>query len=187
MEQPPMSETPIHERRDRILRSVLLHRDALLTQAFVMLRDWAAAQDVVQEAFVVVVNKFEEFEEGTSVLAWARTIVRNKALEALRQRAREIPTEDERLETAVSAALDEQLTDELSESLRERRRALEECMSGLRQQVMEMLTGFYVRSETSEMLARTYNRSANSVRLLLSRARRDLRDCVERKMRTSLA
>ena len=178
-----MNETELNDRRDRVLKAVLQHREALLTQAFVMLRDWAAAEDTVQDAFLVVVNKFEDFEEGTSVHAWARQIVRNKTLEALRKRAREVPTEDENLETAVSAALDEQLTDELADSLCEKHQALAECMSGLRQQVVDMMVGFYSRLESCEVLAQTHKRSANSVRLLLSRTRRELKNCVDRKMR----
>ncbi len=178
-----MNEHESNEWRDRLLKEAFGYRDALLTQAFAMLRDWAAAEDAVQDAFLVVVNKYESFREGSSLLAWTRQIVRNKCHEAIRTRQREFAVEDEALESAVSDALEEQLTERVAEALAERRQILEACMAKMGRQAVAMLAGFYVEMKSCEALGRAYRRSANAVRLALSRARRVLKDCVERKAR----
>ena len=65
--------------------------------------DHAAWVDVVQEATLVVVKKFDQFQEGTSMLAWCRSIVR---LEVLRLKQRHQPerTLAERLVSRIDAA-----------------------------------------------------------------------------------
>lgn len=62
------------EKRDRVLKSALTCQQTLTAYAYSMLSDFPAAQDVVQNAFVVVARKFGDFEEGTSILAWCRAI-----------------------------------------------------------------------------------------------------------------
>ncbi len=176
-----MNEHETNERRDRLLKEAFGYREALLTQAFGMLRDWAAAEDAVQDAFLVVVNKYETFREGTSLLNWARQIVRNKCHETIRARQREFAVEDEALEHAVSDALEEQLTERVAEALAARRQILEACMAKLGRPAVAMLAGFYVEMKSCESLGKAYRRSANAVRLALSRARRTLKDCAERK------
>ena len=57
-------------KRDRVLKHALECRVELVAYARAVLGDYAAAEDVVQEAMLVVVKKFDQFEEGTSMLAW---------------------------------------------------------------------------------------------------------------------
>ena len=178
-----MSDSLSSNRRDRLLKDAFGYREALLAQAFAMLRDWAAAEDAVQDAFLVVVNKHESFREGTSLLNWTRQIVRNKCHEIIRARRREFAVEDEALEHAVSQALEEQLTERMAEGMAEQRQILEACMAKLGEKAVSLLAGFYVDMKSCEVLGRMYRRSANAIRLTLSRTRRALKDCTERKAR----
>ena len=57
-------------RRDRVLKSALDCRAELMAYARSLLGNYAAAEDVVQEAMLVVVKKFDQFQEGTSMLAY---------------------------------------------------------------------------------------------------------------------
>ena len=179
-----MSELPATEKRDRVLKSAFQYREALLAQALGMLRDWAAAEDVVQDAFLVIMNKSDSFEEGTSIYAWARQIVRNKALEACRRRGRENSGEDEAMESSVAAALEDFLTEQKAEGMRDKCQVLKDCMSGLRDRILDLLVGFYWRMESCEELARLHRRSVNSVRLILTRTRQELKNCMDRKLKT---
>ena len=63
-------------KRDRVLKLALEYRVELVAYARSLLGDYAAAEDAVQEAMLVVVKKFDQFQEGTSILAWCRAIVR---------------------------------------------------------------------------------------------------------------
>ncbi len=60
-----------------MLREALANRTALICS---LLGDYTAAEDVVQESFLVVRQKIRPVEEGTSILAWCRAIVRLEVL-----------------------------------------------------------------------------------------------------------
>src|SRR3954470_17970800 len=130
--------------RDEVLRSALRHRDALLARAYAVLLDWAAAEDVVQDALVVAMAKWEEFAGG-SISAWVGRIVQLKSLEALRARRRERPIDRPDLRGAVDLALDESLDDDGAETLALRREALAACMRRLDPTSLDLLAGFYWR------------------------------------------
>ena len=60
----------------------------LWTLAAGLLGDGAEAEDVCQEAFLAAYGKRDQFDPGTSFLAWMGRFVRNVAANELRKRAR---------------------------------------------------------------------------------------------------
>src|SRR5687767_10227256 len=91
--------------QEDVVKAAFQYRDALIHHAFVLLRDAALAEDVVQDAFIVVMRKWADFQPGTSVFHWVREIVRNKSLEALRTRRRGASALDEALLARVAAVM----------------------------------------------------------------------------------
>jgi len=59
-------------KRDRVLKEALQCRVELVAYARSLLGNYTVAEDVVQEVFLVVMKKFDQFQEGTSMLAWCR-------------------------------------------------------------------------------------------------------------------
>ena len=166
--------------RDDVVKGAFQHREALLSSAFALLRDWVKAEDVVQDAFIVVMNKWAEFRPGSSLFLWVRQIVHFKALEAAR--ARKMSPLEEELLARVAASMERGLDDEISNRLRLRRQALQRCMSHLDPKSAGLLSGFYTESLSCESLAQLQRRSVNAVRLALSRLRKQLHDCVARQL-----
>ena len=166
--------------RDEVVKGAFQHRDALLAYAFALLRDWVRAEDVVQDAFIVVMNKWTEFKPGTSLFLWIRQIVHFKTLEAAR--AKKMSPMEEELLSRVSASMQRGLDEEIARLLRLKRQALQRCMSHLDSKSAELLSGFYAESLSCESLAQLQRRSANAVRLALSRLRKQLQDCVARRL-----
>jgi len=166
--------------RDGVVKGAFQHRDALLSYAFALLRDWVKAEDVVQDAFIVVMNKWAEFRPGTSLFLWVRQIVHFKALEAARAR-RMSPVEEELL-ARVAASMQRGLDEEIAHRQLLRRQALQRCMAHLDARSAGLLAGFYTESLSCESLAQLHRRSVNAVRLALSRLRKQLHDCVLRQM-----
>ena len=82
-------------------------RVELVTYARAMLGNYAEAQDVVQEAMLVVMKKFDQFRDGTSMLAWCRAIVRLEVLRLRQQKRRDRTVTDRLLDDAIDAAFDE--------------------------------------------------------------------------------
>jgi RNA polymerase sigma-70 factor, ECF subfamily len=170
--------TELH--RDEIVKGAFQHRDALLSYAFALLRDWVKAEDVVQDAFIVVMNKWSEFRPGTSLFLWVRQIVHFKALEAAR--ARKMSPVEEELLSRVAASMQRGVDEQIANLQRLRRQALQRCMSHLDAKSAGLLSGFYTQSMSCENLAQLQRRSVNAVRLSLSRLRKQLHDCVLRHM-----
>ena len=83
-----MDNSSQDEKRNRVVGQAFQCRRALEVYAFSMLKDRAEAEDLVQDAFIVVMEKFEDFTEGTSMMAWTRAIVRLKVLQLLEKRSR---------------------------------------------------------------------------------------------------
>ncbi|HVR87859.1 MAG TPA: sigma-70 family RNA polymerase sigma factor, partial [Planctomycetota bacterium] len=92
--------------RDSLIKSAFRYQEALQAFAFGLLRDWALAEDVVQDAFIIVMNQWEDYEPGTSLFSWIRQIVHHKAMEARRSRTRQLQLSDGALFARIGAALD---------------------------------------------------------------------------------
>ena len=116
------------ERRDRILRAAFECREELVTYARALLGNYAAAEDAVQESMLVVVAKHDQFEEGTSVLAWCRSIVRIEVLRAKQRHQRERTLAQRVLDDAIDAAFDEFQRSRTSHERELRRDALAQCI-----------------------------------------------------------
>jgi RNA polymerase sigma factor (sigma-70 family) len=67
----------------------VLYRDGLR-----VLRDPDAARDLVQETFIKVWRRCATFRGDSELLPWVKMILRNAAIERLRQPRREVPMED---------------------------------------------------------------------------------------------
>jgi len=166
--------------RDEVVKGAFQHREALLSYAFALLRDWVRAEDVVQDAFIVVMNKWSEFKPGTSLFLWVRQIVHFKTLEAAR--AKKMSPVEEELLSRVAASMQRGLDEEIARLQRLKRQALQRCMSHLDSKSAGLLSGFYTESLSCESLAQVQHRSVNAVRLALSRLRKQLQECVARQL-----
>ena len=173
------------QKRDTLVKEAFRYRDALVSYAFGILRDWAAAQDVVQDAFLVVMNKWTEFASG-SVYAWVRKIVYYKAMEALRARQKEVKMDENTLESVIHDCLDRFMDENAAEKQILMRKALQECMAKLNKVAIEILAGFYAHLKPCEELALIHKRSVNAIRLMLSRVRKELHECMAGKLRTEM-
>lgn len=167
---------------EQLLRQAFKYQDALTCYAFGLLRDWYGAQDIVQESFVVLLRKSHQFRASAKIYPYLRQFVRYEALNHLRARQREKLTVNQELTDLVDAQLAAHLSEHEALTIRRRRQALQDCMLQLKGQSLQLLLGFYRDAQSCQMLATLFARSANAVRLALSRLRKTLRKCVDRKM-----
>ncbi|MFQ5473791.1 MAG: sigma factor, partial [Dehalococcoidia bacterium] len=111
------------------MREALRHRVELVAYARAVLGNYTAAEDVVQEAMLVVVKKFDQFQEGTSMLAWCRSIVRLEVLRMKQRRRRERTLAERLLDDAVDAAFEESQVFQQHDESETWRTALERCLA----------------------------------------------------------
>lgn len=175
-------EMPGVPNAEDLLRAAFKYQDALVSQAFALLQDWSLAQDAVQETFIVLQKKHAEFRPGTSVFAWARQMVRYEALNLLRARGRETCVGDEELFALVDAQFENHLTPDALAALEQQKSALQHCLAQLEPDALGLLLGFYRDRASCDALAAARRRSANAIRLTLSRLRSRLRDCVRHRL-----
>jgi RNA polymerase sigma-70 factor, ECF subfamily len=76
--------------RDRSAQTELVRRyqGRLRHQAFKLLKDWALAEDIVQDTWLVVLASVDRFEGRSTLLSWLTGIVINRARDYRRKQSR---------------------------------------------------------------------------------------------------
>ena len=173
------------ERRDRVLRSAFECREELVAYARALLGNYAAAEDAVQEAMLVVVAKHEHFEEGSSVLAWCRSIVRIEVLRAKQRHQRERTLAQKVLDDAVDAAFEEFQSSRTSHERELRRDALAMCVAQISDRSKSVLEARFIDELGYPQIGERLSMSIEAVRKALFRVKKQVRTCVETRLRTA--
>ncbi|TWU38528.1 RNA polymerase sigma factor [Novipirellula artificiosorum] len=173
------------ERRDRILRSAFECREELVTYARALLGNYAAAEDAVQEAMLVVVAKHDQFEEGTAVLAWCRSIVRIEVLRAKQRHQRERTLAQRVLDDAIDAAFSEFQSSRTSHERELRRDALARCIGQISDRGKRVLEARFIDELGYPQIGKRLSMSIEAVRKALFRVKKQVRECVETRLRTA--
>ena len=170
-------------KRDRVLKEALGCRVELVAYARAVLGNYTAAEDVVQEAMLVVVKKFDQFQEGTSMLAWCRAIVRLEVLRMKQQWQRDRTLAERLLEDAVDAAFDEFQTARRRDDADSWRRVLERCLERVPKRGRSVLKARFVDELSYRQIAERVGMTIEAVRKALFRLKKQVRSCVETSQR----
>ena len=138
--------------------------------------DLVLAEDILQEVFLVVSKRADDFVIGTDFPAWARAIARLKTLEHLRERQRDrrmLSTEALSALEASAPSLDEWQT---------QREALHGCLELLSPGQRRLAGMAYGEGLSPAQIATRKEQAPNVIHVMLSKLRRTLRDCVLRKL-----
>lgn len=158
----------------RVHALFLRHIDSVRGFIRALVRDRYLADDVLQETFLTVARKADAFEEGSDFLKWSCAIARFKVLEARRRDAGICPLPDEVIESLIEShdpKADEGRFDDL-----------DDCISELPPSMRRMVDMRYASSRKPGEIARLIGWTVEAVYVALSRARANVRDCLERKM-----
>ncbi len=166
------------------MRLALEHRSRLWGFLMGLSKDPLKAEDLFQNTYLVICEKWGQFEPGSNFLAWARQIARFEYLASVDPGRRPfVIAEMEVLEAALRAAEAEE-----DGPPAERRDALRRCLEGMpRNRGRRALELRYAEGLPGEDVARALGVSLNALYTLLSRVRKTLQDCVTRRLRTGEA
>jgi RNA polymerase sigma-70 factor, ECF subfamily len=145
---------------------------------YAVVPDFQEAEDLLQAVAVILLRKFPEYDPQRPFVGWAIGIAKREVLMARRRHARN--------RLFYQADLLERLADtceELTPELEERSRALRECVRTLQGRAAELLRLRYQECLKFDVIAARVGMAAVAVRVMLSRTRAALRDCVERKLK----
>jgi RNA polymerase sigma-70 factor, ECF subfamily len=140
------------------------------------------ADDIAQEVFLAALRSLHTFDVNKDLKTWLLGIARNLTRNAWRRVSRSQKKGD-------GAALDEVLEQhalavfqERSKSAEQRSDALRECMQSLPQNTKAIFTQYFVDEVSSAELAGVLKTTENTVRATISRIRKGLRECIERRL-----
>ncbi len=173
-----MSSKP-PEKVNRFMTHLLRHQDRLYHYIRSLEPRSQDADDVLQETYLILWEKFDEYCEGTSFHAWACKIAYYKILQRRSQ--------SKRGPTFFSQDVLQQLADDAvnqADELESQRELLMECLDQLPPSDLELIVYRYARAHTCEKIAQLLGRTANSISKSLSTIRRALQKCVHEKFET---
>jgi len=156
----------------------LFVQNMMAVRGFVLalMPDFSRVDDVVQETFLTVTAKADDFVEGTNFRAWAFSIARFKVLESVRTPgAREIALDAEVIDALCGA-------EPIEVHPEEQTGALATCIGKLAPQARRAIELRYQQACRPPEIARRMGWTVNSVNVALARARNFLRECVERQL-----
>ena len=157
------------------IRLLTSHEVRLRAFALSLVPHWDDAEEVLQEAHVVMWRKFEQFRTGTSFFSWACKIVHLTAKDYRKRLGRsKIIFGDEFLEMVAEE------TESLESELALREKILDQCISKLKDKHRQMLHLKYQQGETVERIAAALGSTTRAIYQALSRVHKALFDCVER-------
>jgi RNA polymerase sigma-70 factor, ECF subfamily len=175
-EAEPMSK-PVPSETDFVLL-ITRHQAAIYAYVLTIHPNRVAAQDILQEANLVLCRKRDEFAAGSNFKAWAFRIAYWQTMAHLKRvkRAGFVELEPDVLDL-VSQEAAEQLDD-----FEDRHTALRSCIQKLPPGDTSILLAHYQNGESIAALSGRLGRSRDALKQVLMRIRRTLRACIERQL-----
>ena len=156
-------------------RLVKEHQVWLRAFALSLVLNHADADDVFQVAVLTIWEKFDEFEAGTSFVAWAGRIIYLKAQQQRRRRGRDkLKFGDAYIDAIANVTINQEFELEASE----RETALGECVAKLNPEHREMLRVHYAQKVSTDRMGVMFKRSGAAVRNAMKRIRGSLHKCI---------
>jgi RNA polymerase sigma-70 factor, ECF subfamily len=169
-----------HVFSDQFVDLVTPFQGQLLGYLYAILRNHQDAEDVLQQTYMELWRKFDQYDPQRSFFGWAREIARFQALTFVRQSRRD------RLQ--FGSALIELLAEEMLATPQQyeqesaRLRSLRLCIGQLKLSDRRLLRQCYRGRQTFREVAEKIGRSPQSVTNSLRRIRAALMECIQRTL-----
>lgn len=164
----------VESSRDLVLREFVRHRSSLFSLILSLTRDFAFAEEVMQEVAIVVCDQWADFRPGSNFQAWAMRIARNKIHNLTRTERRLILLSPEAIEGVERAA-----AEETSDGWLE---AVHHCLETVEERSRMLLSLRYRKGQSGEEIARRLSMTVPAVHMALSRARASIGRCVQGRL-----
>lgn len=170
------SNNPIKE--PEFLRLFLKNEPILRAYARVLLPNWEAVDEVMQEVSIVIWNKLDQLENENGFLPWSKVIVRFESLKHKRNSVRDKHVFSQKVLKLLAKEQDEEPEDLLELEWK----AMKHCLSLLSTGSRELLMTPYLGHGSVLRLANENGRTVNSLYKKIGRLREKLSACIENKM-----
>lgn len=165
--------------KDGLIRSFQADRFRLIAYIRALVGDPELTEEIFQEVSVVVLQKIEAFDPSRDLQAWCRGIARNLVLRE-RERSRRLRIFDnQQILDLIDTAFEEKSRAE--DAVDAQRSLLRRCMGHLAEGSRELLDLRYRGGLSLRAIAGRMERTEGAVQVALSRVRKWLADCVQRR------
>lgn len=172
-----MNETPL-------IQQYMQLRSEFMGYLYAMTRDAELAEEVYQNAAVVVIEESDGPETIRNFRAWAKEVVRRQALHAIR--AREVSRRHGRaMAPELLEAISDAFTEDSSEDsvVRDESLALRKCLDELPAKKRELVAMRYESDSSFDEISQRAGSTPAAVQRTLSRIRKALHSCVQRRLK----
>jgi RNA polymerase sigma factor (sigma-70 family) len=146
----------------------------LLGVALRIVRDRDAAHDVLQDAFLQIWQRASTYQRALgSARGWLYTVVRHRALDALRRGGREFAAGDD-----LEAIADARASEDSALLPQADAAALERCLDALEERRRECIVWAFVEGYTQEQIARRTAVPLGTVKSWIRRGLIALKECL---------
>ena len=160
------------------MRLFTSHETRMRAFAMSLIPNWADAEEVLQQANMVMWKKFDEFESGSNFFGWGSRILYLEAMDFRKRQARaKVRFSDDFCRAVAKEAV------EISDDLADRQGALGKCIAKLRPAERDILRSRYEDGGSVETVAKSLGRSEDAIYGALRRIRKQLFDCINRTLR----
>jgi RNA polymerase sigma-70 factor, ECF subfamily len=142
-----------------------------------MVHNYQDAEDLMQEAAILMLEKFPEFQPDKPFFAWGMGITRNIILRFRHKRGRQTVFFQEKIYQQLEASSQQHthLLDEKSDVMRA-------CLRKLKERDRRLVAMRYEKQDSMKYIADQMNRSLDGLYHSFSRIYTALRQCVNRQM-----
>lgn len=162
---------------EKFVQQITEHQTRLYGYVYSLLGDHSRAADVVQETNLVLWRKIDEFDPQKPFLPWAYAIARFQVMAHLRDHKRDRLLLDAELAETLSAEAERQ-----AQQIDLVRAALRPCMQLLTPANRELIEQRYIRAMPVADVAATVDRTVGAIKVALLRIRRQLAECVQKRI-----
>jgi RNA polymerase sigma-70 factor, ECF subfamily len=161
---------------DRLAMQVLFARHHVRVYRFVLrlVRNEAAAEDLISEVFLDVWRQADRFEGRSTASTWLLAIARFKALSSMRRKP------DEELDEETAATIEDSSdTPEISLQKKDKSEVLRSCLEGLSREHREVIDLVYYHEKSVEEVAAIVGIPEATVKTRMFYARKKLSELLK--------
>lgn len=175
------TDQPIETREEEFLALFAASQRPLHAYILALVFDPNTAADILQETNITLWQKFDQFQSGTNFFAWSREVARLAVLRHRQKTSSRIACMD----PSSLESLATRFSDSVASASQNRAAALDECLSLLHPSDKQLILARYAPGASVSELAEGLKRTANSVSQSLSRIRRSLLECTQRRLKSA--
>ena len=164
-------------KEEHFIRQLTENQKGLYAYIYTMIGDHSKANDVLQEANIVMWRKLKDFD-GSNFNAWAITICKFQVMAFFRDQKRDRLTLNPNLHELISDTAEQE-----SKSFNLRDQKLQECLQTLTAHNRQLIEMRYFKKLRINDISEQVNKKVSAVKVSIHRIRKSLSLCIENKMK----